>query len=83
MYPVCQTLVHISNKVKDKLLESGDPYDYKLEDFHFYISENLMEPYQAVWKKYQQALTLFPMGKPRRGKPRLIIYTLVSLIKVY
>ena len=55
MYPVCQTLVHISNKVKDKLLESGDPYDYKLEDFHFYIWENLMEPYQAVWKKYQQA----------------------------
>ena len=36
MYHVYQTLVHISNKHKDKLLESLDPYDYNLEDFHFY-----------------------------------------------
>ena len=38
---------------------------YKLEDFHFYVRENLMEPYQAVWKKYQQALTLSPLEQHR------------------
>ena len=36
MYHVYQTRVHISIKYKDKLQESVDPYDYKLEDFHFY-----------------------------------------------
>ena len=64
MYHVYQTLVHISNEHKDKL---RDLYDYKLEDFNFYGRENLMEPYQAVWKKYQQALILFPLQKHRES----------------
>ena len=32
------------------LRELGNYYDYKLEDFHFHVRDNLMEPYQAVWK---------------------------------
>ena len=67
MYHVYQTLVHISNEHKDKLRELGNHYDYKLEDFHFYVRDNLMEPYQAVWKKYQQALTLFPFEQRRES----------------
>ena len=67
MYHVYQTLVHISNVHKDKLRELGNHYDYKLEDFHFYVRDNLMEPYQVVWKKYQQALTLFPFEQRRES----------------
>ena len=57
MYHVYQTRVHISN-------------DYKLEDFHFYKRENLTETYQAAWKKYQQALIVFPLEKPRESPPQ-------------
>ena len=56
--------------MNQELQETGDPYYYKLEIFHFYIKEKFMESYQAVWKKYQQELILFPFQKLRESSPQ-------------
>ena len=37
--------MHKSSKLKNKLLDLGDPYDYKLADFTYTWTENWMEPH--------------------------------------
>ena len=79
MYHVYQTLVHISNKHKDKLLESLDPYDYKLEDFHFYnerIRWNLIKQQGKNINKHWHCFLWRSLESPLL---RLIIYTLDAL----
>ena len=59
--------MHKSNKHKDKLRESGDPYDYKLADFTYTcerIGWNLIKQYG------NQQVLLFPLEKPRKSPPQ-------------